>query len=86
MVFCDGYGNAISTKKSDARDHYDNGVQLFLGADFGAAEAFKASVTADPGFALGHVGLAQAPLWGWSAGKTRSVCPTGWALDASRIA
>jgi len=60
MMLCDGYGNAISTKSSDARDHYDHGVQLFLGGDFGAAEAFGASVAADPDFALGHVGLARA--------------------------
>jgi tetratricopeptide (TPR) repeat protein len=60
MVLCDGYGNSISTKSSTARDHYDHGVQLFLGADFGAAEAFKASVNADPNFALGHIGLARA--------------------------
>ena len=59
MMLCDGYGNAISTKSSDARDHYAHGVQLFLGGDFGAAEAFEASLTADPDFALGHVGLAR---------------------------
>jgi len=35
MNACDGYGNAISTKIRIARDHTINGVQLFLGGDFG---------------------------------------------------
>lgn len=60
MMLLDGYGNTISTNVPDARDHYDSAVQLFLGANFGATEAFKASVDADPDFALGHAGLARA--------------------------
>ncbi|WP_282159328.1 tetratricopeptide repeat protein [Shimia thalassica] len=60
MTLCDGYGNSISTNSADARDHYDRGVQLFLGADYGAGAAFAAAVAADPDFALGHAALARA--------------------------
>ncbi|MEM9433975.1 MAG: tetratricopeptide repeat protein [Pseudomonadota bacterium] len=60
MTCCDAYGNSISTTSHDAKNHYDHGVQLFLGANYGAAEAFAASVAADPGFALGHAGFARA--------------------------
>jgi tetratricopeptide (TPR) repeat protein len=60
MALTDGYGNRISTANSEARDQYDAGVQLFLGANYGATEAFTAAVTADPDFALGHAGLARS--------------------------
>jgi len=60
MGLTDGYGNAISTGSDAARGHYDHGVQLFLGANHGALEAFEACIAADPGFALGHAALARA--------------------------
>lgn len=60
MTLSDGYGNTISTDTADARDHYDHGVQLFLGAEFGAVQAFEASVSADPAFAVGYADLARA--------------------------
>jgi len=60
MALVDGYGNSIATKNQDARDHYEHGVQMFLGAEYGATRAFAASVKADPEFALGHAGLARA--------------------------
>ncbi|MES0883887.1 tetratricopeptide repeat protein [Roseibium sp. SCP14] len=56
----DEYGNAISTSSSRARDHYDQGLQLFLGANYGAIEAFEDAIAADPGFALGHAAHARA--------------------------
>jgi tetratricopeptide (TPR) repeat protein len=59
MALQDSYGNSITTRNRDARDHYDRGVQLFLGAAYGAADAFQDAVTADPDFALGHVALAR---------------------------
>ena len=60
MALQDGYGNAIATQSPEARDHYAHGVHVFLGAEYGAREAFAASVAADPSFALGHAGLARA--------------------------
>lgn len=62
MSLCDGYGNRISTSSHKARDHYDHGVRQFLGANYGACEAFETSVTADPDFALGHAALARARM------------------------
>lgn len=58
----DHYGNPISTGSSTARDHYDAGVKLLLGSGFGAIPEMEAALAADPGFALGHVGLARAHM------------------------
>jgi tetratricopeptide (TPR) repeat protein len=60
MSLFDGYGNSISTGSQEARDRYDHGVHLFLGANQGAPGAFEAAVAADPGFALGHAASARA--------------------------
>lgn len=62
MPFIDHYGNALSTSSGAARDAYDKGVAIFLGANYGAVEAFGEAVTADPGFALGHAALARARM------------------------
>ena len=62
MALTDHYGNALSTTSQDARDHYDRGVFLFLGANHGAAEAFSAAITSDPTFALAHAGHARASM------------------------
>ena len=62
MSLTDSYGNSITTTDQTARDAYDRGVHLFLGANFGAFEAFKECVKADPAFALGHAALARAAM------------------------
>ncbi|MEP6066376.1 MAG: tetratricopeptide repeat protein [Paracoccaceae bacterium] len=62
MSLTDSYGNSITTTDQTARDAYDRGVHLFLGANFGAVEAFNECVKADPGFALGHAALARASM------------------------
>ena len=60
MAFRDHYGNEISAANRDAVDHYDRGVRLFLGAEYGATEAFQAALERDDRFALGHVALARS--------------------------
>ncbi len=60
MILTDGYGNKVSTASRTAVDHHDRGVQLFLGANHGATEAFEAALAADPGFALAHAARARA--------------------------
>jgi hypothetical protein len=60
MSLVDRYANRISTASAEARDSYDRGMQLFLGADHGASDAFAAATAADPGFALGHAATARA--------------------------
>ena len=60
MAQKDSYGNLIATENQEARDHYDRGVRVFLGAEYGAAQAFSDSVAADAEFALGYAGLARA--------------------------
>ncbi|MEE4235979.1 MAG: tetratricopeptide repeat protein [Anderseniella sp.] len=83
MALQDGYGNAISTHSSEALDHYNTGLRLFLGANFGAVEAFEASVTEDPGFALGHAGLARAQMSAGRVAEAKAANEQAKALAAS---
>ncbi|GGH22155.1 hypothetical protein SAMN05444007_102300 [Cribrihabitans marinus] len=64
MTRQDSYGNALSTDSTSATEAYDRGLHLFLGAEYGAVEAFGRAVEADPGFALGHAALARARMMG----------------------
>ena len=72
MTRHDHYGNPLSTRSDTAIDAYDRGVHLFLGADYGAVEAFQSATLADPGFALGHVGLARASMMGGQMAQAKS--------------
>lgn len=56
----DRFGNALTTSAPEAVRAYDAGVHAFLSAEYGAADHFRASTLADPGFALGHVARARA--------------------------
>lgn len=56
----DHYNNETTVTSQAALDHYDFGVRLFLGAEFGAVEAFQSAIDLDDTFALGHVGLARS--------------------------
>lgn len=62
MILSDRYGNALSTTVPAARDAYDRGMHLFLGAEYGAVDAFAQAVSADPDFALGYAGCARAAM------------------------
>ncbi|WP_205520476.1 tetratricopeptide repeat protein [Tropicibacter sp. Alg240-R139] len=61
-MFKDHYENDLTTGSDKARDHYDQGVASFLAATYDASRHFANSIEADPGFALGHVGLARAQM------------------------
>ncbi len=56
----DRYGNELSTNSPAARDAYLAGVESLMAATPGMDAAFEAAVTADDGFALGHISLARA--------------------------
>ncbi|WP_294222664.1 tetratricopeptide repeat protein [uncultured Shimia sp.] len=56
----DHYDNPISTSSAEAQSSYDRAVHLFLGANFGAVDAFADATTADPNFAIAHAGKARA--------------------------
>jgi tetratricopeptide (TPR) repeat protein len=56
----DRYGNALSTASTAARDAYVEGCDKFFAVWPGFAEAFARATTEDPGFALAHLGTAQA--------------------------
>ncbi|MBI3197614.1 MAG: tetratricopeptide repeat protein [Rhodospirillales bacterium] len=56
----DRYGNDLSTTSTAARDAYLAGVESLMAATPGMDTAFQAAVTADDGFALGHISLARA--------------------------
>lgn len=59
----DRYGNALGTTSDAAAAAYRKGVDHILEASFGATDAFHAAVEIDPGFALGHAGLARALMY-----------------------
>ncbi|MBJ6370665.1 tetratricopeptide repeat protein [Sedimentitalea arenosa] len=62
MALTDSYGNEVTTTSAAARDHYDLGLHLFLGGEFGATEAFAQAIAADPDFALAHAAHARASM------------------------
>ena len=66
MPYTDLRGLAVSTTSADALAAYERGIDLFLRWREGAADAFQASVTADPRFALGHCTRAYVA---WRTGK-----------------
>ena len=59
-MFQDRYGNELSTRSAAARDAYSAGVDSLMAATPGMDAHFQAAVTADEGFALGHIALARA--------------------------
>ncbi len=59
----DRYGNAMTTKSTEARDAYVEGVDHILAATYGASEAFSRAAKADPEFALAEAGLARALMY-----------------------
>jgi hypothetical protein len=56
----DRYGNELSTTSPAAHAAYLAGVESLMAATPGMDAAFEAAVTADEGFALGHISLARA--------------------------
>lgn len=56
----DRYGNDLTTNSSAAHAAYLAGVDSLMAATPGMDTAFQAAVTADDGFALGHISLARA--------------------------
>ena len=73
-MLADRYGLTLTTSLPEARDAYVEGIDHILAATFGANDAFTASVAADPGFALGHVGLARARMYdGYMPGAKEAI-------------
>jgi hypothetical protein len=59
MTFQDRYGLPFSTTSQSAAAAYCSGLDLLLAAWPGAAEAFDASIAADPDFALARIARAR---------------------------
>jgi len=55
----DRYGNPLTTRSQKARDLYVDGLDRFLAADGGVAEAFAAAIEADDAFSIGHLSQAR---------------------------
>lgn len=55
----DRYGNPLTTGSQKARDLYVDGLDRFLAADGGVAEAFAAAIEADDAFSIGHLSQAR---------------------------
>lgn len=77
-MLADRYDNEVSTSSTAARDAYVSGVDLFLGADVGAEDAFQDAIGHDPDFALAHLAMARNRQVQGDGKGARS------ALDAAR--
>ncbi|MEO1265098.1 MAG: tetratricopeptide repeat protein [Pseudomonadota bacterium] len=55
----DRFGNQLETRSDAARDAYVEAVDLFLGANAGALDAFEKALQADPQFTRARAGLAR---------------------------
>ncbi len=74
----DRYGNDLTTSSDTACAAYIEGVDHILAATFGAAQAFRSAVDADPRFALGHAGLSRALMYeGDMAGARAAAAQAG---------
>ncbi|RLJ41489.1 hypothetical protein BCF46_2448 [Litoreibacter meonggei] len=82
MALRDSYGNEASATSQAALDHYDRGIRLFLGANFGATEAFQSAVDIDDNFALGHVGLARSLMMSGQMLQAKSAISRAQELGA----
>jgi tetratricopeptide (TPR) repeat protein len=60
MPLRDSYENEVTVASQSALDHYDHGVHQFLGAGYGAVQAFQSAIKIDNEFALGYAALARA--------------------------
>lgn len=69
----DRYDNPISTSSAKARDLYVTAVDRLLEGAPGITDAFEAVVAEDPGFVLGHAGLARAHQATGNVAKAREI-------------
>ena len=58
----DRFDNEIATGSPEARDRYVEGMDALLAGQPDMIAGFERAVQADPGFALGHAGLARARM------------------------
>ena len=67
----DRYDNPLSTSSPAVRDLYVKAVDSFLSGGPDMMAEFEAVVAADPGFAMGHVGLARTQHLFGKGGEAR---------------
>jgi tetratricopeptide (TPR) repeat protein len=80
----DRFGLPLSTASQAAADAYVRGIDCLFALLPGGAEAFDAATTADPGFALAHLGRAQcAALAGDPAGVRSALAAANDATGLS---
>lgn len=72
-MLTDRYDNPISTSSTRARDLYVTAVDKLLEGAPRMTEAFEAVVAEDPGFALGHAGLARINHATGNVAKAREI-------------
>lgn len=76
----DRHDNTLATASATARDRYVTGVDLLLAGQTGIVDAFEAAVAADPGFALGHAGLARGRQFTGDMAGARAAIATARGL------
>ncbi|UPY36136.1 tetratricopeptide repeat protein [Sediminicoccus sp. KRV36] len=92
-MLADQYDLPLSTASEAARDAYALGLDRLLTQYDGIGAAFDAAIAADPGFALAHIGRAQALMLLGEMAGARAAVATAEALaggvtrrEASQIA
>lgn len=76
----DRYDNPITTTQPHARDAYVRALDLMLAGDAGITVAFQDAIDADPGFALGHAGLARGRQFAGDMPGAKSAMQTARGL------
>lgn len=79
----DRYDNPLTTASEAARDHYVDGINRLLGGYGGIVRAFEQAVEADPGFAIGHAGLARGRQFCADAAGAKAAMADARALAES---
>ena len=77
----DTYDLPLTTQSAAAANAFNTGMYRLLGAEARMADAFEESVAHDPGFALGHAGLARARQFGGDMAGAKAAMATAQGLS-----
>jgi tetratricopeptide (TPR) repeat protein len=68
----DTYGNELSTRSTDAAEHFNQALDMQLSGNPGAMEALDAAIAADEGFAVAHIDPARLLQFGGKIPEARA--------------
>lgn len=79
-MLTDGYANPLATSSAEARDRYVLATEHLLAGEAGMADRFADVTRTDPGFALGHIGLARAQMISGNGAGAKASAATARSL------